>query len=175
MRQAWGTFVTAVTNSAAGIRSAATTVGGAPGLLAAAVIILACLAWRVGTGDSRADAQIPLLRGKAPAATARPAAVQKGANAKAPQAPARQLAAMVNGAEIPQAQLAEECVARHGATVLEAIAARHLGAKVTGLSLATNFAAGVTDEPLDHEEVLAAGRDAASTLTTLLATILPVL
>ena len=121
MRQAWGTFVTAVTNSAAGIRSAATTVGGAPGLLAAAVIILACLAWRVGTGDSRADAQIPLLRGKAPAATARPAAVQKGANAKAPQAPARQLAAMVNGAEIPQAQLAEECVARHGATVLEAI------------------------------------------------------
>jgi purine-nucleoside phosphorylase len=60
-------------------------------------------------------------------------------------------------------------------TVLEAIAARHLGAKVTGLSLATNYAAGVTDEPLDHEEVLAAGRDAASTLTTLLATILPVL
>ena len=121
MRQAWGTFVAAVTNSAAGIRSAATTVGGAPGLLAAAVIILACLAWRVGTGDSQADAQIPLLRGKAPAATARPAAGQKGAAAKAPQAPVRQLAAMVNGAEIPQAQLAEECVARHGATVLEAI------------------------------------------------------
>ena len=121
MRQAWGTFVAAVTNSAAGIRSAATTVGGAPGLLAAAVIILACLAWRVGTGDSQADAQIPLLRGKAPAATARPAAVQKGTEAKAPQAPVRQLAAMVNGAEIPQAQLADECVARHGATVLEAI------------------------------------------------------
>ncbi|MEI8370365.1 MAG: peptidylprolyl isomerase [Planctomycetia bacterium] len=121
MRQAWGTFVAAVTNSAAGIRSAATTVGGAPGLLAAAVIILACLAWRVGTGDSRADAQIPLLRGKAPAATARPAAGQKGAAAKAPQAPVRQLAAMVNGAEIPQALLADECVARHGATVLEAI------------------------------------------------------
>ena len=121
MRQAWGTFVAAVTNSAAGIRSAATTVGGAPGLLAAAVIILACLAWRVGTGDSQADAQIPLLRRKAPAAAAPPAAVQKGTEAKAPQAPVRQLAAMVNGAEIPQAQLAEECVARHGATVLEAI------------------------------------------------------
>ena len=121
MRQAWGTFVAAVTNSAAGIRSAATTVGGAPGLLAAAVIILACLAWRVGTGDSQADAQIPLLRRKAPAAAAPPAAVQKGTEAKAPQAPVRQLAAMVNGAEIPQAQLADECVARHGATVLEAI------------------------------------------------------
>jgi len=121
MRQVWGTIVAAVTAVGAGIRSAATTVGGTPGLLAAAVIILACLAWRVGTGDSQADAQIPLLRGKAPAATARSAAGQKGADAKAPPAPVRQLAAMVNGTEIPQALLADECVARHGATVLEAI------------------------------------------------------
>ena len=88
------------------------------------MIVLACLAWRVGTGDSQADAQIPLLRGRTPAAAPRPAPGKKGADAKAsaaPQPPARQLAAMVNGAEIPQEQLIDECVARHGATILEAI------------------------------------------------------
>ena len=42
-------------------------------------------------------------------------------------------------------------------TALEAIAARHLGALVLGLSLVTNLAAGVSPEPLDHAEVLAAG------------------
>ena len=34
-------------------------------------------------------------------------------------------------------------------TVLEAIAARHLDAEVLGLSLVSNFAAGVTDGPLE--------------------------
>jgi purine-nucleoside phosphorylase len=43
-------------------------------------------------------------------------------------------------------------------TALEAIAARHLGAEVLGLSLVTNLAAGVTGEPLDHQEVLDAGK-----------------
>jgi purine-nucleoside phosphorylase len=43
-------------------------------------------------------------------------------------------------------------------TVLETIAARAEGAEVLGLSLVTNLAAGVTGEPLDHLEVLAAGR-----------------
>ena len=43
-------------------------------------------------------------------------------------------------------------------TVLEAIAARAEGLEVFGLSLVTNLAAGITGEPLDHEEVLAAGR-----------------
>ncbi|HEV3212541.1 MAG TPA: purine-nucleoside phosphorylase, partial [Acidimicrobiales bacterium] len=42
-------------------------------------------------------------------------------------------------------------------TALEAIAARHLGAEVLGLSLVTNLAAGVAATPLDHHEVLAAG------------------
>jgi len=46
-------------------------------------------------------------------------------------------------------------------TVLEAIAARAEGLEVFGLSLVTNIAAGITGEPLDHQEVLAAG--AAST------------
>ena len=45
-------------------------------------------------------------------------------------------------------------------TVLEAIAAHHLGAEVVGLSLVTNLAAGL-QTAVDHLEVLAAG-DAAS-------------
>ncbi len=47
-------------------------------------------------------------------------------------------------------------------TTLEAIAAREAGMEVLGLSLVTNLAAGISDAPLNHEEVLAAGRDAAS-------------
>jgi purine-nucleoside phosphorylase len=54
-------------------------------------------------------------------------------------------------------------------TVLEAIAARALGVEVFGLSLVTNLAAGMTDEPLNHEEVLAAGRAAAARMGALLA------
>ena len=53
-------------------------------------------------------------------------------------------------------------------TVLEAIAARGGGAEVAGLSLVTNLAAGMTGEPLDHAEVLAAGRAAATRMGTLL-------
>src|SRR6478752_5110404 len=47
-------------------------------------------------------------------------------------------------------------------TVLEAIAARAVGLEVFGLSLVTNIAAGITGEPLNHEEVLATGRAAAT-------------
>lgn len=54
-------------------------------------------------------------------------------------------------------------------TALEAIAARAAGMEVLGLSLVTNAAAGMTGAPLDHEEVLAAGRAAASRMGTLLA------
>jgi purine-nucleoside phosphorylase len=53
-------------------------------------------------------------------------------------------------------------------TVLEAIAARAAGVEVFGLSLVTNLAAGVTGEPLNHEEVLEAGRASASRMGMLL-------
>ncbi len=46
-------------------------------------------------------------------------------------------------------------------TVLEVIAARWAGLEVCGVSLVTNPGAGVTGEPLTHEEVLAAAAEAA--------------
>jgi purine-nucleoside phosphorylase len=53
-------------------------------------------------------------------------------------------------------------------TVLEAIAARQAGMDLLGLSLVTNHAAGISPEPLDHQEVLAAGQAAAPRLAELL-------
>jgi len=58
-------------------------------------------------------------------------------------------------------------------TTLEAIAAREAGLEVLGLSLVTNFAAGITGEPLDHEEVLETGRSAAARMGQLLGAIVP--
>ena len=60
-------------------------------------------------------------------------------------------------------------------TALEAIAARAAGAEVLGISLVTNLAAGVTDQPLDHRDVLAVGVAAASRMGSLLADVLAVL
>ena len=57
-------------------------------------------------------------------------------------------------------------------TVLEAIAAREAGAEVLGISLVTNLAAGLSGEPLNHEEVLQAGRDSATQMGALLARVL---
>ncbi|MFI0405120.1 purine-nucleoside phosphorylase [Actinomadura sp. 3N508] len=57
-------------------------------------------------------------------------------------------------------------------TVLETIEARRGGADVLGISLVTNIAAGLSEEPLDHEEVLAAGRASAGRMGSLLATVL---
>ncbi|MCW0212799.1 MAG: purine-nucleoside phosphorylase [Pseudonocardia sp.] len=53
-------------------------------------------------------------------------------------------------------------------TVLEAIAARAAGLEVFGISLVTNLAAGMTGQPLDHEEVLEAGRESATRMGELL-------
>jgi purine-nucleoside phosphorylase len=57
-------------------------------------------------------------------------------------------------------------------TTLEAIAAREGGAEVLGLSLVTNLAAGMTGEPLNHEEVLEAGKAAATRMGGLLSQVL---
>ncbi|BAJ28803.1 MULTISPECIES: purine-nucleoside phosphorylase [Kitasatospora] len=57
-------------------------------------------------------------------------------------------------------------------TTLEAIAAREAGAEVLGLSLVTNLAAGITGEPLNHAEVLEAGKASAERMGALLAQVL---
>lgn len=54
-------------------------------------------------------------------------------------------------------------------TALEAIAAREAGLEVLGVSLVTNLAAGISATPLDHAEVLAAGRAAAQRVGGMLA------
>jgi len=58
-------------------------------------------------------------------------------------------------------------------TALEAIAARESGLEVLGISLVTNQAAGITGQPLNHDEVLDAGRAAAARMGTLLTKVLP--
>jgi purine-nucleoside phosphorylase len=60
-------------------------------------------------------------------------------------------------------------------TVLEAIAARHLGAEVLAISLVSNLAAGLAAQGLDHAEVVAAGKAAAGRMGSLLAGLLPVI
>jgi purine-nucleoside phosphorylase len=56
-------------------------------------------------------------------------------------------------------------------TALEAVAAREAGVEVFGISLITNLAAGISDSPLSHEEVLEAGRLAEDRLAGLLSRI----
>jgi purine-nucleoside phosphorylase len=58
-------------------------------------------------------------------------------------------------------------------TVPEAIAAHALGAEVLGISLVSNAAAGMTGEKLNHEEVIAAGKAAASRMGELLKNVIP--
>lgn len=57
-------------------------------------------------------------------------------------------------------------------TALEAVAARAEGLEVLGISLVTNLAAGMTGDPLDHAEVLQAGRTSAAQVGMLLARVL---
>ena len=53
-------------------------------------------------------------------------------------------------------------------TVPEAIVARHMGVEVLGISCITNMAAGISDEPINHEEVMATGDRVRGTFTELL-------
>jgi purine-nucleoside phosphorylase len=57
-------------------------------------------------------------------------------------------------------------------TTLETIAAREAGMDVLGISLVTNAAAGISPTPLEHAEVIAAGKAAAPRLRGLLAGLL---
>jgi purine-nucleoside phosphorylase len=56
-------------------------------------------------------------------------------------------------------------------TVIDTIAARECGLEVLGLALITNHAAGVSNEILTHDSVLAAGRAAEARMAKLLAAI----
>ena len=58
-------------------------------------------------------------------------------------------------------------------TVHEVIAARHMGIEVLGLSVVTNMAAGVLDQPINHEEVMEIGRRIEGQFTHLLTTLIP--
>lgn len=53
-------------------------------------------------------------------------------------------------------------------TVPEAIAARHMGMRTLGISCITNYAAGMTDEEIDHSHVMTTGADAAEVFGELL-------
>ena len=57
-------------------------------------------------------------------------------------------------------------------TVHETIAARAAGAQVLAVSLVTNLAAGMTGQPLSHDEVLEAGRQSATRMGSLLGAVI---
>ena len=58
-------------------------------------------------------------------------------------------------------------------TVLETIAANHMGMKVLGISCVTNMAAGILGQKLNHEEVLETGAMVRETLVKFLKTVVP--
>lgn len=61
-------------------------------------------------------------------------------------------------------------------TVLECIAARHMGARVSAISLLSNVAAGlVAHSPLNHQDVLLESQKAQSRFSQLIAAVLPML
>ncbi|HEU4595971.1 MAG TPA: purine-nucleoside phosphorylase [Pyrinomonadaceae bacterium] len=58
-------------------------------------------------------------------------------------------------------------------TVPEAIVARQMGLRVLGLSCITNMAAGVTDQPINHDEVIETGERVRATFAALLRRVIP--
>ena len=58
-------------------------------------------------------------------------------------------------------------------TVAEVVAARQMGMKVLAISCVTNMAAGITDAPINHEEVLEIGRKISGQFKALLREVVP--
>ncbi len=58
-------------------------------------------------------------------------------------------------------------------TVLEVIAARHLGMRCLAISCVTNLAAGITGQPLSHEEVMQTGERVRGQFVALLEAVIP--
>lgn len=58
-------------------------------------------------------------------------------------------------------------------TVPECIALNHMGAEVLGISCVTNMAAGITNEKINHEEVLETGREVRDRFIKLITAMLP--
>ena len=60
-------------------------------------------------------------------------------------------------------------------TVVEAIAARHMGVNVCGISCISNLAAGISKTPLSHAEVQQAADEAAPRFTRLVTEVIKTL
>ena len=58
-------------------------------------------------------------------------------------------------------------------TIPEVIAAAHMGVKVLAISFMTNMAAGILDQPIDHEDVLRTAERVKGDFITLLSAVLP--
>ena len=60
-------------------------------------------------------------------------------------------------------------------TAVEAMAAKHMGMRIGGISVISNLASGISSNPLSHEEVQIAADEAAPYFKQLLTELIPML